>query len=388
MKALEGGQQLKQGQLQQLIPGGLRPEVYETDSFTVLDFETTNIDKGDCRNRNNEIVCLSYQYWKNKKLIVSRTTRGNEWDILADNQFFDCIEKSAFLVAHNSRFELGWLGRCGVDISKILFFCTQIAEYVIAGNRRWPLALNMVAEKRLGEKKGDLVSGMIKAGICPSIIPYKYLKKYCEKDVELTRRIFLQQLDELKELGLLPTMYTRCIATPVLADIESRGMKLDKAKVTKEHIEYERLHNSISSEISKFTGGINLNSPKQVAELLYERLGFSELKDRRGNPSRTATDRRKTDSGTIALLKANNKSQREFLRLFAEYGKIVAALSKNLRFFQAVVDEKDGGIFFANLNQTVTQTHRLSSTGKPTTFAAFGGKSKGMNLRAPKQVIV
>jgi DNA polymerase-1 len=243
-----------------------------------------------------------------------------------------------------------------------------------------------VAERRFGDRKLSLVSLMIKAGICPSVIPYSFLKKYCEKDVELTRQVFLQQRKELNEKNLLPVMYTRCITTPVLADIERKGMHLDKARVTEEHIKYERLHSSISQQISKFTGGINLNSPKQVAELLYERLGFSECTDRRGNTLRTGKGGRKTDAATITALKANNKPQREFLRLFAEYGKVDAALSKNLRFFQAVVDETADSVFYANLNQTVTKTHRLSSTGKPVEFVAFNGKRKGIQLQnIPRQ---
>jgi DNA polymerase I-like protein with 3'-5' exonuclease and polymerase domains len=151
--------------------------------------------------------------------------------------------------------------------------------------------------------------------------------------------------------------------------------------VIKANLEYEELYAKNEQALFKYTKGVNLNSPKQVADLLYGGLGFNELKDRRGNPLRSTAGNRRTDLQTISQLKATNKSQREFLKIFAERSKLNAALTKNLRFFRAVVSETDDGIFYANLNQTVTKTHRLSSTGKSVVFKAFNGKSKGIQFQ-------
>ena len=157
-------------------------------------------------------------------------------------------------------------------------------------------------------------------------------------------------------------------------------MHLDRERVLQETLKYEELYTSISRQLGEFSENTNFNSPQQVAELLYDRLGFSELKDFRGNPIRTAADGRKTDIATITGLKARNQRQRRFLALYAEYSRIDAALSKNLRFFRAIVLEKEDAVFYANLNQTVTKTHRLSSTGKPIYLEAFG-KEKGIQFQ-------
>ena len=343
-----------------------------------MDFETTNIDKGDSRNPYNRIISCSWDIYHNSRLVESKYSTDKE---VLSTELIEDIYSVDFCVAHNAMFEYGWLVRLGVDIADIDFFCTQIAEYVIAGNRKFNLSLDGVAERRLGKKKIGLVSLLIKDGICPSEIPSPLLEKYCRQDTRLTHEIFLQQRQELIDNNLIPVMWTRCITTPALVDISRNGLHLDADRVLEENRKYEREYEEVSKGLAAFAGGVNLNSPKQVSELLYDTLGFSELTDRRGTPIRTATDGRKTDIATITALTPHNKSQRGFLDLYKRRSKLEAALSKNLRFFRAVVTETDDDIFYGNFNQTVTQTHRLSSSGKAVEFALFDGKKKGIQLQ-------
>lgn len=352
------------------------PDIFLSGDHVVFDFETTNLDKGDSRNPYNRIISCSWDVYKKFKLVESKYSEGE--DI---SRLYEDLLDSDFSIAHNAKFEIGWLLRSGVDIYPLHFYCTMVGEYVLAGNRKWELGLDAIAEKRLGEKKHGLVSSLIKAGVCPSEIPPHLLRKYCTQDTSLTKGIFDQQLQEIVDSNLLNVMWTRCMVTPVLAVIERVGMHLDKERVLEENRKYEREYDEISRSLSELVGGINFNSPKQVAELLYDRLGFDELKDKRGNPIRTASDGRKTDIATITTLKGHNKQQRRFLDLYARRSKVEAALSKNLRFFRAVVSEREDCIFYGNLNQTVTQTHRLSSTGKPEEFVLFNGKKKGIQLQ-------
>lgn len=347
------------------------------DNYLVIDFETTSLEKGDPRNPYNRLVSCSIDVYRNGEVTKYYLKEGE----VVPEVVADACYSVDYCVAHNSKFEIGWLRRMGLDIDKIYFFCTMIGEYVLAGNRKWNLSLDGISEKRFQKKKTSLVSVLIKSGVCPSEIPIPLLEKYCKQDTSLTNEIFLAQWEELRDSNLLNVMWTRCIATPALVDIEAVGMHLDAERVLAENKKYEREYDEIAKELSEFAGGVNFNSPLQVAELLYDRLGFSELKDRRGNTLRTAKDGRKTDITTITTLKANNKSQRRFLDLYARWSKVDAALTKNLRFFRAVVTETEDCIFYGNLNQTVTQTHRLSSTGKPVEFRLFDGKKKGIQLQ-------
>lgn len=348
------------------------PSIYLSNNFVVLDFEGTNLDKGSPYNPKNSIVLSVYSNGKQSSLIV-----GNE---LEQGELVEACEKADFLIAQNAKFELGWLRRCGLDISKVLVFDTLLADYVLSGNIKRPRTLDAIAGRYGLGQKDSYISKSIKGGICPSELPLQDLAKYCHQDVSLTYQVFRKQLDELQGLGLLPVMYTRCLLTPVLVDMESMGMHLDEQRTKEVYREYFNEFREVETELHTFTGGINTNSTKQLAEFLYDELGFDELKDRRGNPIRTDSGKRSTSSEVISRLKARNKRQREFVRLQKRHSELKAALSKNLEFFYGVATETEDSVFYANFNQAATGTHRLSSSGRKVKFKQFK-KDKGVQFQ-------
>jgi DNA polymerase I-like protein with 3'-5' exonuclease and polymerase domains len=118
----------------------------------------------------------------------------------------------------------------------------------------------------------------------------------------------------------------------------------------------------LTTRFGELTGGINFRSPKQVAGYLYDTLGFAEFTDRNGNPRRTATGARQANKKVLDKLRPTTEQQLDFITLKSAVGRVAAALSKNLEYFQEICNERDG-IFRAEFNQTVTATHRLSCTG-------------------------
>lgn len=339
--------------------------------YVVLDFETTNVSYGNPCFPENRIVLASFMAsWEG----VAHTIQGNEY---AMAPLVHMIEHADFLVAHNAKFELGWLKRCGLDLTGILVYDTMIAEYVLAGNRKWPLNLGAMSKRYGYGAKEPYVDLLMKSGTCPSEIPRSMLVRRCEEDVRMTNGVFKDQLKAVQAAGLLPVVYTRCILTPALADIESRGMYLDEQRVSSEYEQTLADFIAVDRRLEELTGGINLRSPKQLGEFIYGVLGFRELKDRRGNYLRTASGNPRTDSGTLDSLVARTKKQREFLELKAKQGKLNAALTKNLEFFKGVCDEK-GSLFYGQFNQCVTGTHRLSSSGVPITV---GDKKRGVQFQ-------
>ena len=349
------------------------PEIYNSDNYIVLDFETTTRSKGTALDAGNSIVMCSFElgpdhhfYEKHQKRphSVGRevfSVWGGEYDL---GELVARIEEADFLVAHNCKFELQWLQRCGLDLTKVVVYDTMLGEYVLGGNRHvWQaLSLERSAQRRFGTGKHNVVGRMFKAGLCSTEIPASWLQSYCEQDVALCRDLFLAQRKILASTSLLAVQYTRCLATPVLADVEFNGMQLDPEKINEMIGDKEREYAEIQNELEVFTGGINTNSPKQLGEYLYDVLGFAEVKDHRGNEIRTKSGARGTSVDVIERLKARNTQQAGFLDLYKRSKELYNELTKYLRKFRDCCEEVDGRLT-AQFNQSNTQTHRLSSSG-------------------------
>ena len=361
-----------------MLPVG--PEIYDSSNYLTVDFEidTSHGDYGHAVHKKNGLVLAS---WKKGREGRIHSHFGSEFD---QDKLLRDVEAADFLVCHNAKYELGWLKRCGLDMHSVTVFDTKIAEYVLLGNLAAgcnttmlpgrSTSLDACCRRRGWEIKDPVVDGMMKAGVNPVDIPSPWLRGRCEQDVLTTERLFRYQSRLLSATERMSVLYTRCLFTPVLADMEFQGMCLDPERVEAEYDKHVKELSALSRQMDAEAKGINWKSPLQVAEFLYgeepDGLGFAELKQRDGSPRRTTSGRKKADKATIAALKPSTKRQQRFLDLRSRIGKCNAALSKSLEFFQGVCREQ-GGIFYAAFNQTVTATHRLSSSGHRTWFEMF-----------------
>lgn len=334
--------------------------------YVVLDLETTNKEKGSALVPDNRVVCAAW-YCGNRKVHYHR---GDELDQKA---LLACLkivaDTGGFLVAHHAKFELQWLQRAGFDIGSILVYDTQIGEYVISGNRMLSLSLDATCKRYGMAGKMKKVDRWMKAGVCPSDMPPEYLKARVVQDVKDTLRLFHKQRARLRRRGQIHLAFTRNIFCTVLADMETRGIALDSNEVTKRYYDAQRELLETREEFRQIFGNVNFNSPTQVAKLLYEDLKFPERKYRDGRPVRNKPTKQfpeglpKTDAATVEGLTARNEKQRRFQELYKRLNSLSSLLSKNLEFFMGVVKERDG-VFHVQFNQTVTRTHRLSSSGR------------------------
>lgn len=350
----------------------LDPSIYLSDNYLVLDFEvdTSHGDYGAPVHPANQLLLA---VWKNGPKGRLKAKWGSEYEM---QELLDDVAKADFIVAHNAKYEIGWLRRAGIDLRKVFAFDTKIAEYVLLGNkaagddgmRPMSTSLDMACRRRGLPNKDPVVDIMIINQINPVRIPRPWLEGRCRQDVLTTEQVFLDQRQHLLRTGRLAVQYTRCLLTPVLVDIESEGMALDPDRVREAYTAARIELLDLEGKMQAMTGGINWRSGAQVGAYLYDKLQFDEVRKFNGEPVRNPPSKkaphgsRKTDQKTMEKLKATNKEQREFLALRKKIGKVNALLSKSLEFFMGVVNEY-GGTFFAELNQTSTSTHRLSSTG-------------------------
>jgi DNA polymerase I-like protein with 3'-5' exonuclease and polymerase domains len=349
--------------------------------YIVLDWETTNLEYGTPINPNNRLVLGCWRLVLPNGATRDRYIFGDEYDMQPLLDDIEEVKKQhGFIVAHNAKFELAWLRRCGLDLRSVLAYCTMLGQWVLDGNQNPGRSLEDLAVRyKLGASKGNLVSRLIEAGVCPSAIRRDWLLKYCQQDVELCHRVFVQQVRLLEERRQLHLAHVRNLTCACLADIEFEGMCLDKEAVK---AEYEKTHGEwldTGAQLYEITGGINLGSPKQLAEYLYTTLGFKVPTDFRGKPLLTGSGQPSTNANVLAKLSATNPRQEQFLRVYKRYNKLDSLLSKNLNFFKAVCEQYDG-VFYGSFNQGIVGTHRLSSSGRPLLFAGEK-KTKGAQLQ-------
>lgn len=358
---------------------GLQAYLNPSKHYVVLDFETTSLDKGSALNYQNHIVLACWHLVYPDGRIIRKHAFADEFGL---GELEQDIKEGMFVVAHNAKFELQWLRRCGMELRDILVFDTMLAEWVIGGNRYsiTDLGLEKSASRyKLGTKL-PLAGMMIKMGIDPSTIPEKWLLDYCDMDVQLCRQLFELQRKVLQENDLLHLVLTRNLACACLADIEFNGCELDREQVLAEYDRTIQTFQQLENDLVDIAGDTNLSSPKQLAVLLYEKLRFTPpLDPRTKEPIKTAKGSFSTNVATLDKLAAKTPEQKTFLEKYKQRNKLAALLSKNLEFFKGVVDEKNG-VFYGILNQGFTQTHRLSSSGKPLKFLQFK-KPKGAQLQ-------
>lgn len=335
------------------------PARFLSDNWIAVDFETTNIEFGDARIKDNKFV-YGFAYGPRIGGVEFRS-------LLEVLDFQEEFEKADFVVAQNAKFEIQWMIRGGLDVENILFYDTMIGDYVRAGNRKWRLKLNDICGRYGVATKESYVSNLIDCGVCPSVIDPDALEYYCRQDVYITAQAMLRQRKVLLKEGLLPVFFIRMLTTPVISDMEMRGMFLDKDMVYALYKKYNEEFQKLTAQLNTFTGGVPMSSPQKVAEYMYGELGFEEVKDRRGNPIRGKPNKRfpngqpKTDEPTLTKLKAKTKKQRDFLTLKSAESELRKKITTYLNRFVDVVENHEC-VMYGDLNQVVAQTHRLTSS--------------------------
>ena len=169
----------------------------------------------------------------------------------------------------------------------------------------------------------------------------------------LLSKIFKEKLAEEKLIDIYNNIDLKII--PVLAKMEKEGVSLNanflrefEVELTAEIKKIEAKIFQLSSHVSE---EINLNSPKQVGVLLFDKLKLPVIKKNKTGYS--------TDADVLEELDALNLSEIPGLLLtHREYGKILSTYVKAL---PDLLNSKSKRIH-TNYNLTVAQTGRLSST--------------------------
>ena len=333
-------------------------------SYLVLDVEAVGPDKASPVNNKSDLRLACWTIVLPGFAPVTKYLWGDEFSM---GPLLEDIESVEFVVAHHAKYELQWLKRCGAELRDILVWCTFLGQWVLDGNRMLPRDLGSLCTKYKVSAKWDLIKLFFEGGLTVDDVPKSWILEYCLQDIKSTHEVFLAQRELVYERDQQHLVFQRCLTVACLADIEFSGMHLDPERIEDEHQRVITALTRCEAELREITKGINLNSPKQLGQFLYEDLGFSVPTDRSGKPVLTSSGARPTDSATLASLHGGSEQQQNFLVVYGEYNRLSSLYSKSLGFFKGVCDHY-GGTFRGVFNQGIAQNHRLSSSGVPLLF--------------------
>lgn len=158
-------------------------------------------------------------------------------------------------------------------------------------------------------------------------------------------------LSKLKELDMEDLYYK--IEHPlieVLADMELTGFKIDRERLRELDLYFTKEQSRLTDEITSLAGqDFNLNSPKQLGEILFEKLGLPVQKKTKTGYS-TNIDVLEALQGTHPIIEK-----------IIEYRQVAKIKSTYVDGLIPLISSKDDRIH-SSFNQTVTATGRISST--------------------------
>ncbi|EBF5158607.1 TPA: DNA polymerase I [Listeria monocytogenes] len=163
---------------------------------------------------------------------------------------------------------------------------------------------------------------------------------------DLEKRL-VADLEENEQLALMEDL--ELPLTFVLAEMEMQGVSVDTERLENMKVELAGRLKTLEESIHSLAGEeFNINSPKQLGMILFEKLGLPAVKKTKTGYS-TAADVLESLSGKHAII--------DEILLYRQLGKIQSTYIEGL----LKVTDKETHKVHTRFNQTLTQTGRLSS---------------------------
>ncbi|MDQ2085270.1 DNA polymerase I [Herbivorax sp. ANBcel31] len=298
-----------------------------------------------------------------KKLVSLTFSTGDEEAWYVD--FTQNIDKKEFFNLYKDLFEDESVKKYSHDtkdfvvylrnndiVLKGLAFDTMTAAYILNASRESYMIFDLAREyinvgiksieDMMGKgKKAILYKDMSIEDISDAVSVYPYVIMNLEKE-------FKKLLEENKQIKLYYDIELPLINA--LADMEYYGFKVDTEVLVDFSKELQNKINSIKAKIYDIAGQeFNINSPKQLGVILFEKLELPIIK------------KTKTGYSTNAEVLEQLKDRHEIVSDLLTYRQLVKLNSTYVEGLLAVINKNTGKIH-SSFNQTVTLTGRISST--------------------------
>ena len=319
-----------------------------TKEILSLDTETTDTDA-----MRAELVGMSFSYAENQAFYVPVPKDRESAQKIVD-KFKPVFEnENSLKVGQNIKYDIMVLANYGVTV-KGKMFDTMIAHYVLQPELHH--GMDYLAEVYLKYdtiKIEELIGARGKnQRNMRDLSPINIYKYACEDaDVTLKLKNILEKelatngVKELFEEIEMPLV-------PVLAYIERNGVRIDTESLKETSKHFTVRMREIEENIYKMAGmEFNVSSPKQVGEVLFDRLKITE------KAKKTKTGQYVTSEEVLESL----KNKHEIVGKILEYRGLKKLLSTYIDILPGLINPRTGRIH-TSFNQTVTATGRLSSS--------------------------
>ncbi len=322
--------------------------ILANQKFFCFDTETDGIDP-----LTAELVGMSFSITKNEAWYVPvPANREEATKIVA--RFSPALQNPEIQkIGQNIKFDILVLRKYGVKVAGPLFD-TMIAHYLLNPELRHNM--DYLAETYLKYKTvsiEELIGPKGKKQGNMRNVPLNQISEYAAEDADITLQLkdyfepLLKQesVEDLFHNIEMPLIY-------VLAEMEATGVTLDTSALKESSEILSGQLVSLENEIHELAGlEFNINSPKQIGEVLFDRMKLDE------KAKKTKTGGYSTSEEVLEKL----RSKHPIIGKILEYRGLKKLLSTYIDALPELINKETGKIH-TSFNQAVTATGRLSST--------------------------
>lgn len=312
-----------------------------------FDTEITSLDEMEA-----DLVGMSFCYKKGLAYYIPFS--ANREEVLETLEIFRPFfeKKEIVKIAHNLKTDYKILKQYGIDVEGAIFD-TMIAHYLLNPDGRH--VMEYLSEMYLGYKPVAIETLIGKKGKNQTTfqaLSVEEQTKYAAEDADITWRLYEVFAPQLKIENLEDLFYT--VEMPlmkVLAKMELEGISLDKKWLEQESKDLENDLRNLEKTIFEMSGEeFNMNSPKQLGEVLFEKMQLDPKA-------------KKTKSGQYATsedILQKLSSKHEIIKHILEYRTYQKLKSTYVDALPLQIDKDDHRVH-TNFSQTTAATGRLAS---------------------------
>lgn len=313
-----------------------------------FDTETTGLDAMAA-----ELVGMSFCWKKNEAYYIPFPS-----DQKACKEKLQALKKilenaSVQKIGQNLKYDIVVLKKYGINVCGPIFD-TMVAHYLLQPELRH--GMDYLAEIYLNYRTvhiDELIGARGKNQKSMRDIPPADVCPYAAEDADITFQLKTILAEEIEKNNLDYLCYeVEMPLVHVLAEMEATGISIDRESLKEASVTMTETLNKLEQEIQTLAGtDFNVNSPKQIGEILFEKLQIG------GKAKKTKTGQYSTAEDTLESLKGKHPIVDKIL----EQRGVKKLLSTYIDALPLLINPKTGKIH-TSFNQTVTATGRLSSS--------------------------